>query len=317
MDNASPKCSIVIRAYNEENHIGRLLAGVLQQTIKDIEIILVDSGSTDATIAIASRYPVKIVHISPEDFTFGRSLNLGIKQAAAEFIVIASAHVYPVYPDWLSKLLAPFDDPQVALVYGKQRGNTTTKFSEHQLFAKLFPEDSLLQQRHLFCNNANSAIRRSLWLERKYDEEITGLEDLEWANWAIGRGHVLSYAADALVTHVHNESPQQVYNRYRREAVALRVIHPKERFHFGDFMRLYISNILSDCWHAFHERVLVKELASILQFRFMQFWGTYRGFSLSRPLTSQIKQVFYYPRNLRTSRASSRRDVEPIDYQRE
>ncbi len=317
MDKVFPRCSIVIRAYNEEKHIGRLLAGILQQTITDHEIILVDSGSTDATRAIASRYPVKIVHISPEDFTFGRSLNLGIEQAKSEFVVIASAHVYPIYPDWLSRLLDPFEDPHVALVYGMQRGNTTTKFSEQQLFAKLFPNDSVVHQRHLFCNNANSAIRRSLWLERKYDEEITGLEDMEWAKWAIEQGHVLSYAADALVTHVHNETPQQVYNRYRREAVALRLINPKEQFHFGDFMRLFISNVLSDCWHAFHERVLIKELGGILRFRFMQFWGTYRGFSLSRPLTSQIKQVFYYPRGLRTSRASPRRDIEPIDYQGE
>jgi len=44
-----PTCSIVIRAFNEEQHIGKLLTGILQQTIQDREIILVDSGSTDAT----------------------------------------------------------------------------------------------------------------------------------------------------------------------------------------------------------------------------------------------------------------------------
>ena len=46
-------CSIVIRAYNEEKHIGRLLEGIQHQTIKDVEIILVDSGSTDSTVSIA------------------------------------------------------------------------------------------------------------------------------------------------------------------------------------------------------------------------------------------------------------------------
>ncbi|NIW46224.1 MAG: glycosyltransferase, partial [Gammaproteobacteria bacterium] len=68
----------IIRAFNEEEHIGRLLTGILQQTVTDVEIILVDSGSTDATVAIASHYPVKIVHIRPQDFTFGYSLNRGI-----------------------------------------------------------------------------------------------------------------------------------------------------------------------------------------------------------------------------------------------
>ena len=88
------RCSLIIRAYNEEKHIGRLLAGIMQQTVKDVEVIIVDSGSTDATTAIASRYPVSILKILPEDFTFGRSLNQGISHANGEFIVIASAHVY-------------------------------------------------------------------------------------------------------------------------------------------------------------------------------------------------------------------------------
>ena len=76
--------------------------------LKDVEIILVDSGSTDRTLEIASQYPVRVVHIQPQDFTFGYSLNQGITASHGELIVIASAHVYPVYPDWLECLLAPF-----------------------------------------------------------------------------------------------------------------------------------------------------------------------------------------------------------------
>src|SRR5512136_2680787 len=114
------RTSIVIRACNEEKHISRLLEGIAFQTQKDLEIILVDSGSTDRTLEITSHYPVQVVHIQPEEFTFGYSLNQGITQAHGSLIVIASAHVYPVYPDWLESLLAPFADSQVALTYGKQ-----------------------------------------------------------------------------------------------------------------------------------------------------------------------------------------------------
>ena len=57
------KISVIIRSYNEEAHIGRLLSGIIQQTWKELEIIIVDSGSTDATLSIAAQYPTKILHI--------------------------------------------------------------------------------------------------------------------------------------------------------------------------------------------------------------------------------------------------------------
>jgi rhamnosyltransferase len=311
---ANPKCSVVIRSYNEEKHIGRLLTGILHQTMEEVEIILVDSGSTDATIAIASRFPVQVLRMNPGDFTFGRSLNLGCAHAKGEFIVSASAHVYPVYADWLMRLLAPFDEPQVALVYGKQRGNDSTRFSEHQILAAWFPEDSNFDQGHAFCNNANAAIRRSLWAERGYDEELPGLEDLDWATWALDQGYRIAYAADAEVIHVHEERYSQIYNRYRREAMGLKSIHPHETFRFHDFLRLFASNVLADLRHALGGRTLLKELFGVLVFRWMQFWGTYRGFREAGPLTGELKRAFYYPRGMRASSEKSGRDAEAIDY---
>ena len=293
-------CSIVVRCYNEEQHIGRLLSGLMQQTIQEnLEIVVVDSGSTDATVAIASRYPIKLVTIRPEDFSFGRSLNLGCQHATGEFIAIASAHVYPVYKDWLEQLLKPFETPDIALVYGKQRGNEITKYSEHQLFASWFREESQPRQRHPFCNNANAAIRRSLWEQLPYDEALTGLEDLDWAKRVMQRGYHIAYNADAEIIHVHEETPRRIYNRYRREAIALKQISPQESFNLWDFIRLFISNTFSDYFHAFHDRVLGENLADIPLFRFMQFWGTYNGFSRHTPITSQLKQAFYYPRGLK------------------
>jgi len=91
-------CSIVIRAYNEEKHIGRLLEGIQQQTVRDVEIILVDSGSTDDTIAIAESFGARVVRIPSDEFTFGRSLNFGGPDSEARVGCHCSAHVYPVYP---------------------------------------------------------------------------------------------------------------------------------------------------------------------------------------------------------------------------
>ena len=308
-------CSIVIRAYNEEKHIGRLLEGIKQQTIKDVEIILVDSGSTDKTVSVAESFGARVVHIPSAEFTFGRSLNFGVQTATRELIVIASAHVYPVYPDWLESLLRPFEDERIALTYGKQRGFERSKYSEHQIFHQWYPDESKPDQETAFCNNANAAIRKSLWERNPYDETLTGLEDLAWAKWAKEQGYKIAYVADAEIVHIHNETPRGVYNRYRREAMAIRKVYPEANFNLYDFFRSSITNIFSDLWHAVWEGVLLKSLVSIFWFRIMQFHGTRMGHRETSLVTPQLRETFYYARE-RKKQGGSKREIKPIRYKK-
>lgn len=306
-------CSIVIRAYNEEKHIGRLLEGIRQQSVTDVEIILVDSGSTDGTVSLAEACGARLVRIPSDEFTFGRSLNLGIQAATRESIVIASAHVYPVYPDWLETLLRPFEDDRVALSYGKQRGPRTAHFSEQQIYHQWYPDVSHPRQATAFCNNANAAIRKRLWEKNPYDETLTGLEDLAWAKWAKQQGYEIAYVAEAEIIHVHNETARGVLNRYRREGMAFKKIHPEAHFSLYDFIRLTSMNILSDLWHAARERVLWKNFSSIFWLRVMQFHGTRLGYRESGLLTPQLRETFYYARE-RKPAESIQREVGPIQY---
>ena len=309
----SPTCSVVIRAYNEESHIGRLLEGIAGQDLKDVQVILVDSGSTDRTLEIARQHAVQVVNIHPQEFTFGHSLNLGIAATRSEVVVLASAHVYPVYPDWLERLLAGFEDPKTALVYGKQSGAHTTHYSEGRIFHHWFPDQSVQHQSHPFCNNANAAIRRSLWEKLPYNELLPGLEDLAWARRMFEQGFKIGYSAEAEVVHVHNESWRGVYNRYRREGMAFKNIYPQERFGFNDFIRLFTVNVLDDWKAAAREKVLGKVFLDVVRFRYNQFRGTWQGYKQSGPLTWKLKQTFYYPRPPQLQ--ADPRQVEPIQYQ--
>jgi glycosyltransferase involved in cell wall biosynthesis len=306
-------CSIVIRAYNEEKQIGRLLEGLRRQTVRDVEILLVDSGSTDGTIGIAESFGARIVHIPSREFTFGRSLNRGVRAATRELVVIASAHVYPVYPDWLEQLLQPFEDDQVALTYGKQRGPQTAYFSEQQIYHQWYPDQSQPRQATAFCNNANAAIRKSLWERNAYEETLTGLEDLAWAKWAKEQGYNIAYVAEAEIIHVHNETPQGVFHRYLREGMAFKQIYPEAHFSLYDFLRLTAMNILSDLWHAGRAGLLWKSLTSIFWFRSLQFHGTRLGYRESGLLTPQLRETFYYAR-ARTPADRPQREIEPIRY---
>jgi len=310
-----PVCSIIIRAFNEEKHLGRLLEGISQQTIQDVQVILVDSGSTDNTVKIAIERNVNVVSIDPEDFTFGRSLNMGIEAAESDLILIASAHVYPVYPDWIKKILEPFSDSSVALVYGKQRGVSGSQFSERQIFNHWYPDISQNPQGHPFCNNANAAIRRALWEKNPYNESLSGLEDLAWAKWAQENDYKIVYNAQAEIKHVHEESWRGIKKRYLREGMAFKSIYPQEHFSLFDLIRLFVKNASSDIRQAKKEHVLLREIPGILRFRWRQFHGTYLGYRRSGPLTWQLKQSFYYPRNNNFRAAQNLgRDVQPIDY---
>lgn len=199
-------CSIIIRSYNEERHIGRLIDGIEHQKLPEgvfVEILLVDSGSTDSTVAVARHMGARIIPISKEDFSFGRALNVGCNEAKGDILLFASAHVYPVYTDWIEKMIAPFLKENVALVYGRQTGNELTHFSELQVFKKWFPFNSNYNQDTPFCNNANCAIRKSIWEELPYDEYLTGLEDLDWAQRIMKKGFTIVYEAEAVIVHVH------------------------------------------------------------------------------------------------------------------
>ncbi len=310
-----PACSIIIRAYNEEQHISRLLQGITEQTLKDIQVILVDSGSTDGTLEAAKGYPVEVVNILPENFTFGRSLNMGFAAARSELVIMASAHVYPVYPDWLEQLFVPFRDPKVGLSYGKQRGADQSHFSEQQIFKHWYPDSSDLHQAHPFCNNANAAVRRNLWEAHPYDETLPGLEDLEWGKWAQGEGYHIAYMAEAEVIHVHGESQQGIYNRYRREGMAFKRIYPHERFGKIDLLRLFYHNVVDDIKAARQQKKLFRNITPIIRFRWSQFNGTYHGYRQSGPLTWALRQAFYYPRSsVDGTGVGGKRTVEPIQY---
>jgi len=292
----SPTASIIIRCYNEREYIGKLLHGVFKQIFKDFEVLLVDSGSTDGTLEIANQYPIKdVVHIPPEKFSFGRSLNYGCDAAEGDYCVFISAHCYPKRVDWLEQLLEKFDDENVAMVYGKQRGGGPTKFSERQIFRRWFPDEDIDYQLTPFANNANAAIRHNLWEEFPYDEQLTGLEDLDWGKRVKEAGYEISYASNAEIIHIHNETPKEIYNRYRREAIAHKQIIPDQEFSFTDFVDAFLRNTLSDYRAAAKQEKLWGNVRSIPSFRFLQFWGTYRGFKHDETVSERLRKRFYYP----------------------
>jgi rhamnosyltransferase len=291
-----PQVSVIIRTFNEEKHIGKLLSEVTsQKTSFPFEIIIVDSGSTDKTLDIISHFEVKLIQITPQEFTFGRSLNIGINAAQGDFCVMTSAHCYPVNQNWIENIVKPFENPNCSIVFGKQVGIDQTKYSERQIFNKWFPELNNDKTNIPFCNNANCAIRRSDWVHRKFDEELTGLEDMDYAKYWHNLKKDIAYRADAPVYHIHDETPKQIMNRYYREALAYKSIYKDQTFYFFDFLKFFFLNVFGDYFYALQDGALIRNFIEIPHFRLLQFWGTYKAHRLNKPISTEMQRRIFYP----------------------
>lgn len=292
--------SVVVRALNEEKWLGQALRACKAQVLKsgrEIELILVDSGSTDGTISIARANGARIAHIQKEEFTFGRSLNLGCEAARGDILVFISAHCIPATTDWLESLIAPIENGLCDYAYGRQLGHAISRFSERQVFAHYFGEVSRVPQQGFFCNNANSAIRADTWRKYRFDEAATGLEDMVLAKAIVSAGGRIGYVAEAPVVHIHEETLQQTRRRYYREALTMRTIMPEVHFHFWDMVSCIAAGVVHDARVALREGVLLKEISGIVGFRFNQYWGTYRGHNEHRALSQAQKISYYYPQS--------------------
>jgi rhamnosyltransferase len=294
-----PSISVVIRAYNEGAHLPALFKGLDAQTVKPDQVILIDSGSTDDSVAIAKEWGIDtVVPIAKEDFSFGRALNMGFEVATGDLVIIPSAHVFPLYDTWVENLVAPFEDKWVGVSYGRQVGDDRTKYSEQRVMDRWFPRTSIARQDHPFSNNANSCVRRDLWQNHPYDELLTGLEDLDFAKQIMADGFFVSYVAEAPVVHVHEEDFAKVQNRYRREAIAHKKIFEEQELGTSEALMLWSRSIGNDIVNAARDGVLTRKAGSIFQFRTAQFLGTWEGFRQSGPVSRGLKERFYYPDDL-------------------
>lgn len=293
---SAPSCSIVVRTFNESRHLPDLLRAVSDQDHPRgrREVVLVDSGSTDGTVEIARAHGCRVHHISKDRFSFGRSLNEGCEVATGEVLVCISGHCVPTDGKWLSSLIAPFARPEVGATYGRQVGGQWTRFSEHQIFSKYFPASEASQSPG-FTNNANAAWRRSSWERFRFDEDLTGLEDMHLGRRIVGAGMRVEYVPRASVHHHHHESWAQVRRRYFREAVALREVMPEVHLHATEVVRFFAAAVVGDLSRAASERRLARSLGEVTLFRFNQYLGAWRGNSLHRKLSRREKYLYFYP----------------------
>ncbi|MEO7534698.1 MAG: glycosyltransferase [Ferruginibacter sp.] len=216
-----PDISVVIPVKNEAAKIRACIEGILSQTVPVLEIIVIDSGSTDGTIEILKSYDiVKLLQIPSSEFNHGETRNYGVRHASGDFVILTVGDARPFDNDWIKNLLDGFDDPSVAAVCGQQvcpheidknpiqwfrpvSAPVVKKYSFTKgEFWALSPE-----QKKAACSwdDVNAMYRLSVLRQIPF-QKTSYCEDAIWAREALLAGHTIVYNTAARVFHYHSES---------------------------------------------------------------------------------------------------------------
>lgn len=230
--------SIIIPTLNSASLISEIFHKIKEQkTSHDIELSIIDSGSTDDTLKIIQSFSnelkIIITKIPNKEFNHGTARNLAIKQSHGNFLALLTHDSIPLNEFWLENLVKPFDDPQVAGVFGRhlprddcnpiERRDLIEFFNgfgnediTYQLKDKKNPLQEYEKNKHIlgFFSSNNACLRRTVWEKIPYKKvEILG-EDQLWARDILLAGYKKVYTPNAIVIHSHNYSPFKAFQRW-------------------------------------------------------------------------------------------------------
>lgn len=207
--------SVVIRAWNEAAALELLLSQLRAQEYPQelVELIVVDNGSTDQTKQITARFGAKHLFLAQKDFSYPKSLNIGVNASTSSLILLISAHGLPMNTHWLRTAASYFDetsDPLLAGMYGVNVPGKSASVAEKLLMWPDYWRRCLQGIRHVktvhpgIFNATNCAFRKKLFEIHPFDERFgAGGEDYEWAKWALEAGYYFILDPSFSVRHSH------------------------------------------------------------------------------------------------------------------
>lgn len=272
------RCSVVIPTKNGGALFVRALEELQHQSIwDDVELIVIDSGSTDGTIEAARKAGAKVIEIAPEDFNHGATRDYGIFLARCEIVVLMVQDAVPYDMNLLEDILQPLNDPEVAGVYVRQipqqnadlltkrnlnnwlTGRTISevrKIESVEWYESLSP-----MEKYIYCNfdNVCSAIRKSVWEKHKFGKINFG-EDIDWAERVLKSGYKIAYEPSAVVIHSHD---RPLSYEYKRTYVCHRKLYSQFRLHMvpslGRALLSWLFSTGRDVKYVYHQEARISE----------------------------------------------------------
>jgi len=207
--------------------VDQALAALYAQDYTDFELLVVDSGSTDATLEMVGRTPARVVRIAPQDYVPGAVLNDAIATIRSPLVVFQNADTVPLEPSALRRLLAPLCDESVVATFARQIPRPEARPWVRRDYRSAFPASGPAPE-WMPLSLPFAAMRRSVWERHPFYVDAWGSEDTEWGAWARREGHNIVYVPGCRVMHSHNYTLSQIYGRRFIEGEADAFVSPED-----------------------------------------------------------------------------------------
>jgi rhamnosyltransferase len=217
--------SVLIPVKNGGDDLRRCLERIQAQQVEhEVELIVVDSGSSDGSAELARSFGAIVFEIPPSTFDHGATRNWAAQRARGEWLVFTSQDAYAERDDWLARMVSHLDQERVAGVYGRQLPHHHATPPEIYFLDFLYGPRSRVQavgvdgegisMSTTLFSNANSAMRREVWERFPFAEDLIMSEDQEWSRRVLLDGYRLVYDADAAVRHSHDYTLTAAFKRF-------------------------------------------------------------------------------------------------------
>lgn len=221
------RISVVMRTKNADWVVEQALRALHTQTIRNFQLVVVDSGSTDRTLDIVREYHPLLIEIPSAAYIPGAVLNQAIEKSNGEILVFQNSDTVPMIPDALERLVDTFDDRRVVASFARQIPRPEAASWVRRDYAASFPDHDTAPQ-WMPYSLPFAAMRRSIWDKHHFHSAVFGSEDIEWGIWARRAGYVIRYVPQAIVMHSHNYTLREAFGRRFIEGEADAFIYENE-----------------------------------------------------------------------------------------
>lgn len=215
--------SLIIPTLNGAKDLSALMTRLRNQTMPPDEIIVVDSASTDGTVQLAKELGAKVIEIERKDFDHGGTRDMALRRSRGDIVLFMTQDALPVDEHYVERLIAPFDDPRVAAVGGRQSPKREARPFERLVREHNYPAHTRVWDasaigamgvRAFLISDVCSAYRRKAYLNAGgFDHPIMTNEDMLMAQRLLEEGHAICYCGAAAVYHSHNMTLMQQFKR--------------------------------------------------------------------------------------------------------